>query len=168
MLFKELFVKKSVFLHANVQVICYKMPVKCLNSGQTYFRQQKSVFLYAVQPINLKMHVKSFNSYQKIVWQKSLCIHAMLCFKMPVKCLYSCQTIVRQKRRIYPSYCTGNMLQKACGKFKFLSNNCLAKKRISPSYCTGNMLQYACEKFVFGSKNCSVENRYFALLLYRQ
>jgi hypothetical protein len=73
----------------------------------------------------------------------------MLCFKMSLKCLYSCQTIVRQKSRIFPYYCKGNKLKNACEKFEFLSNNCLAKKRISPSYCTGNMLQYACGKFEF-------------------
>jgi hypothetical protein len=39
-----------------------------------------------------------------------------------------CQTIDRQKRRFFPSYCTGNMLQYACKKFEFLSNNCSAKK----------------------------------------
>jgi hypothetical protein len=51
-----------------------------------------------------------------------------ICFKKPVEGLNSCQTIVRQKRLIFPYYCTGNMLQKACGRFEFLSNNCSAKK----------------------------------------
>jgi hypothetical protein len=37
-----------------------------------------------------------------------------ICFRKPVENLNSCQTIVRQKRRIFPSYRTGNMLQKAC------------------------------------------------------
>jgi hypothetical protein len=50
-----------------------------------------------------------------------------------VESLNFCQTIVRQKRRILPSYFTANMLQKACEKFEFLSNICSAKK----AYCTG-------------------------------
>jgi hypothetical protein len=40
-----------------------------------------------------------------------------ICFKKPVESLNTCQTIVRQKRRIFSFYNTGNMLQKACGKF---------------------------------------------------
>jgi hypothetical protein len=38
------------------------------------------------------------------------------------------QTIVRQNRRIFLSYFLDNILQKACGKFEFLSNNCSARK----------------------------------------
>jgi hypothetical protein len=51
-----------------------------------------------------------------------------ICFKKPVENLNSCQIIVRQKRCISPSYCTGDILQEASGKFVFLSNNCSAKK----------------------------------------
>jgi hypothetical protein len=54
------------------------------------------------------------------------------------------------------------MLQKACGKLKFLSNNCSAKKVNSPSYCTGNMLQKACGKFEFLPNNCSAKKTYFS------
>jgi hypothetical protein len=58
------------------------------------------------------------------------------------------------------------MLQKACRKFEFLSNNCSSKRLIFPSYCTGNMLQKACEKFVFLSNNCSAKKAYFSIRLY--
>jgi hypothetical protein len=51
-----------------------------------------------------------------------------ICFRKPVEILNSCQTIVRQKMRIFPYYCKGNMLLIACGKLEFLSNNCSAKK----------------------------------------
>jgi hypothetical protein len=51
-----------------------------------------------------------------------------ICFKKSVESLNSCQKIVQQNTRISPLCCTGNMLQKACGKFEFLSNNCSAKK----------------------------------------
>jgi hypothetical protein len=47
---------------------------------------------------------------------------------MPVQSLNYCQTIVWRKKRISPNDCTGNMLQNACEKFEFLSNNCSAKK----------------------------------------
>jgi hypothetical protein len=46
---KQLFGEKRVFLHAIVQAICFKMPV----------RPEKGVFLQAcVQAISFKMHVK--------------------------------------------------------------------------------------------------------------
>jgi hypothetical protein len=83
--------KKGVRLHPIVQAICFKKPVKSLNSCQT------------------------------IVCQKSLFFHPIvqaICFKKPVESLNSCQTIVRQKKLIFSYYCTGNMLQKACGKFE--------------------------------------------------
>jgi hypothetical protein len=38
---KQLFGKKRVFLHAIVQKICFKMPVKNLNSCQTIVRQKR-------------------------------------------------------------------------------------------------------------------------------
>jgi hypothetical protein len=53
-----------------------------------------------------------------------------------VESLNSCQTIVRQKKLIFPYYCIGNLVQKACGEFEILTNNCSAKKLIF-SYYTG-------------------------------
>jgi hypothetical protein len=38
-----------------------------------------------------------------------------ICLRKPVESLNSCQTIARQKRRIFPS--TGNMLQEAGEKY---------------------------------------------------
>jgi hypothetical protein len=43
------------------------------------------------------------------------------------------------------------MLQKGCGKFEFLSNNCSAKKLIFPYYCTG-IEQTIFKKIDCGSK----------------
>jgi hypothetical protein len=60
------------------------------------------------------------------------------------------------------------MLQEACGKLEFLTNNCLANRRISLTYYTGNMLQKARGKFEFLSNNCSSKKAYFSILLYSQ
>jgi hypothetical protein len=57
-----------------------------------------------------------------------LLIVQAICFRKPVENFNSCQAIVRRKRLIFPYYCTGNMPQKACGKFEFLSNKCFSKK----------------------------------------
>jgi hypothetical protein len=87
--------------------------------------------------------------------KKRVFLHDILqaiCFKMPVKCLKSCQTVVWQKIAylsilflLFLYYCTGNK-KNACEKYELLSNNySTKKKRISRG--TGNMLQNACKKF---------------------
>jgi hypothetical protein len=68
---------------------------------------------------------------KQLFGKKGVFLHTIvqaICFKKPVEGLNSCQTIDRQNRRISPYYCTGNMLQKACGRFEFLSNNYSAIK----------------------------------------
>jgi hypothetical protein len=76
-----------------------------------------------------------------------------------VESLNSCQTIVRQNRRIFPSYCTGNILQKACGKFESLKQ----KKLIFPYFCTG------IEQTIFKKIDCgNCQNEKFCLTFDRQ
>jgi hypothetical protein len=138
--FKKLFGKKSVFPQFILQAICFKMPVKSLNSSQTYFRHKKAYSSMLCRPAG----------------KKSLCLHAMLCFKMPVKCSYSCQTIVRQKGVFFHLIAPGNMLQKACGKFEFLSNNCSSKKA------------YFSIKFEFLSNNCLSKKRIVQAICFKK
>jgi ribosomal protein S15P/S13E len=68
--------------------------------------------------------VESLNSCQTNVRQKSVLLHPIvqaICFRKPdVESLNLCQTIVRQKRRIFPYYCTDNLLQKAFGSKQFV------------------------------------------------
>jgi hypothetical protein len=80
---------------------------------------------------------------------KCMLLHAFLqeiCFKMPVKSSNSCQTIIRRKRHISPCYCTvqctHNMLQNACEKSEFLSNNCSGEKNVHLHAYTGNIRSY--------------------------
>jgi hemolysin-activating ACP:hemolysin acyltransferase len=60
------------------------------------------------------------------------------------------------------------MIQKACGKLEFMSNNCSAKRCIFSSYCTGNMIQKACGKLEFMSKNCCLFYHIIVQALSRQ
>jgi hypothetical protein len=118
--------------------------------------------------------LESLNLVKQLFGKKGVLLHPIvqaICFKKPVESLNSCQTIVRQSRSFSPSYCTGNLLQKVCGKFEFLSNNCLAKKVcfsiLLYRHCTDNMLQKACGNFEFLSNNCSAKKAYFTIFLYR-
>jgi hypothetical protein len=95
---------------------------------QTFNTFKKDVFLqYA---LCFKKPVEGLNSCQMFDINGVL-LHPIvqaIYFKKPAESLKSCQTIVCQNKFIFPYYCTRNMVQKACGKFKFLSNNCSAKK----------------------------------------
>jgi hypothetical protein len=79
-LIKQLYVKKDVLLNLIVQEISSKSLWKvCILVKQLFGK--KGVLLHPI-------------------------VQA-ICFKKPVECLNYCQTIVRQKKLIFPYYCTG-------------------------------------------------------------
>jgi hypothetical protein len=99
----------------------------CCSAKQECF----SILLYRQYASKSLWKVKVWILVKQLFDKKGVFLHTIvqaICLKKPVEGLNSCQTIVRQKRCISPYYCTGNMLQKACGRFELLSNNCSAEK----------------------------------------